>query len=273
MFRKILASLMSNHSIVCFLVLIALSMLVIGCTAPTMQNTSASTPVISATTPFKIAILIDKTLSVSDHDVSELTMNDVDRLVRKLRDISGELALGIIHSESDLVLRRLRITRRPVEPIMERENNPLLRMKKRRSYRERLAVFEADLDTWTNRTEAEIARWRDQIAPLLTQEPDAQATDFYGAVGRALFFLTENNSLWEREPIKVLLVLSDCEDTIGKNSWQVPSDCIVVLVTDIENREALSDFDAYTFENAEAAVYHIEMLMDQHRLRQEQTLD
>jgi hypothetical protein len=247
----------------CAVVIVISLVMLVGCGSGTKAHDTDERKVDeNLAKPFLIAILDDKTMSFPEGDIASLDISDVRRPAQRLMETSGEIAYGVIDENADARLFRVRIPPKPGKIERSTNQNVLLRYREDSKRRDEYEKNEQDIQHWKQESADRIDRWCDSIEPLLPLPRDARMTDFNGAVDRALLFLSEDCSIWHSEPVKVLIIISDCQDNRGRGIPDIPTDVLVVHITNLEGKEALSQFNAKTFESASAAIDYVLQLMD-----------
>jgi hypothetical protein len=147
---------------------------------------------LSYAAPIRIVVLQDKTESANWTRTPQITVADLDPIFDLLKQLSGELAFGLVRDSSNRGLVRVRIGAAPLEPRKpQRAGRSFDDMRSAREYREQHADWERKLVAWKTETEAKIVLFKAAVEPLIKQKADAPATDLWGAVRRADLLLAE----------------------------------------------------------------------------------
>lgn len=90
--------------------------------------------------PVEICILQDKSLSTRTTRTQQIRENEVDSVVKLLRQTGGEIGFGLIRDNSNSSLKRLRIEVPPPEPAKPpKKGNPFMLAKLKTVYNKELA--------------------------------------------------------------------------------------------------------------------------------------
>jgi hypothetical protein len=203
--------------------------------------------------PVKVAVFLDKTGSWSQTQAEGLTVADLDPIFGLLRQVGGEVAIGLISDRSDRGLIRLRLERPTLvaPPCPDRRGNPYEVAVRVKKYEETAKKFAADQAAWEAKADQKIKAFVEEVQPLIAQLANSRRSDVNGALQRGEAFLSEPDSWGTR----YLVLLSDCKDNVGAARPAIASKLIVT--NGLASVPLLEDLKPVRFESVRAAILWI----------------
>ncbi|MCU1349874.1 MAG: hypothetical protein JWO56_2904, partial [Acidobacteria bacterium] len=168
--------------------------------------------------PLRVAVFVDQTLSIGEARIAPLTEATLQPLLARVQISGGELAIGRIRDRSDAPLARVYIPEPPAMPPAApapANTNIFAKaaLKKREAAdRARDAVV---AEASRKDSEAAIAAFHSDVAPLLAAEDDAPSTDIRSALLRASLFAAEPTQ-FRGQPRTIAIFLTDGLDTVNR---------------------------------------------------------
>lgn len=205
--------------------------------------------------PIRLAVQCDKTQSWNQTKAMQVAWEDFEIVIEALRKAGGELACGLVRDMSNHGLIRLKIDTPPSPPQKPSEQgNVYVRERERKDYEQKLRDFETKQTDWEKQTQDRIATFKNAVLPLLNSAADAGATDVMGALARSNSFLSEPGDVWPQPPQLFALLVSDCEDNVGKGKVQLQPGAKLLVANGLASAGSLNEFKPKMFESARAAL-------------------
>lgn len=173
--------------------------------------------VVAACSPMKIALVLDKSKSAPGMRTPTITLEDIDGLVNVVATCGGELAVGVIHDQITTPFVRLRLEATPVKPQGSSAHNALTKRKEQAVINR---TYNAKYEEWQRVAAARIAKFNEQIAPIVEREADANWSPVWDAVARGDLFLAERERGANVAAHRVLLIVGDATDDVKRHSSQ-----------------------------------------------------
>jgi hypothetical protein len=208
--------------------------------------------------PVKVAVFLDKTGSWSQTQAEGLTVADLDPIFGLLRQVGGEVAIGLVSDRSDRGLIRLRLERPTLiaPPCPDRRGNPYEVAVRVKKYEETVKKFAADQAAWEAKADQKIKAFVEEVRPVIAQLANARRSDVNGALRRGEAFLSEPD-LWGKPATRYMLLLSDCEDNVGAARPAIASETKLIVTNGLASVSSLEDLKPVRFESVRAAILWI----------------
>lgn len=230
--------------------------------------------------PLVAAFFSDQSGSMVHHRVQPPTEEDLKPVLTYIQHHGGELAIAPICSQSNIPLKRVRVTPpprlnsaqfhnpAPPESLKETEANPFLLEDKLRAYQpeyeklkasdlQTLATYRHQHQIWQKQSEAALGAFQGQLKSLLAQPGNCAETDITGALKRANLFLSEDASVWPKSPRRFVLFVTDGLDTQSTETVFLQRDAELLLINGSGSTGVFSHLDHKPFESVRAAIDYL----------------
>jgi len=219
----------------------------------------------SCAAPLEVAMMQDKSKSSQEYRTPQLSVANLEPIIKQLRTCGGELAVGLIRAESNRSLARLYVPQPelpplPPKPSREEAENAFAYDQAMMEYRKEHKKAKAARKRARARHEREVNErlkaFKAELGELLETAPNAKHTDVWGGIRRAEFFLAEPDAGYDAAPRKAMIVISDARDNAGKPPVEIPlrSGAQVLLVNGAPSLGSLKKVDPARFESIAGAV-------------------
>ena len=231
--------------------------------------------------PNKIAVVIDKSVSIQANRIRAVTLNDLNPVFDLIQQYGGELALIAVCDDSNRPASRLRISqppqfkteqwkniRKPTPPPDNSNAFQLLELKEQYSKnianfnhaqtenRQLLAEHNQEIAQWKATVKQQVQEFRRELKPLLSQPLHCQSTDIWGAIKRVNLFLSEDTSIWSIKPTKYAVFISDGVDTVKRQPVSLEA-TEILLVNGSGSVGVFQTLPHKAFESPESAFYFL----------------
>jgi hypothetical protein len=219
----------------------------------------------SCAAPLEVAVMQDKSKSSQEYRTPQLSVGNLEPIIKQLRTCGGELAVGLIRAESNRSLARLYVPQPdlpplPQKPSREEAENAFAYNQAMKEYKKARAQAAKARKAARARHRREVKKrvkaFKTKLAELLETAPNAKHTDVWGGIRRAELFLSEPDAGYDKAPRKAMIVISDARDNAGKPPVEVPleSGAEVLLVNGAPSLGSLKKVEPTRFESIDGAV-------------------
>ena len=241
-----------------------------------LQNQARSTPV-------KVVILIDKTVSADWSRIEGPKTQDVQSSLRLLKINGGELAVGNFCDDSNRPLERVRVEQQPLlekvvfhhpVPPVEPKNkgNAFTYRKEKDQYKQELVKYKTlrqndlqiladhnnSVQEWHSQSEEKINEFlTTQVKPILARPVNCGSSDIQGGINRAKLFLGESDLTWRQTPQKFAVFITDGLDNVGVQPVEFKSNAEVLLVNGAGGKGIFENIEHKAFESVPAAFRYL----------------
>ncbi len=233
--------------------------------------------------PLAISIINDVTGSAPEHRIQPVTLDQLKPIFDHLKQHGGEVAFISICDDSNRPALRITLDEPPRQlsasdlinpqpPVSpDKKGNPLKMTELVREYEAKIPNYQKDLnqDLQTveqhkeqiqkGQTESEqkLKQSEEQIKLLLSQTPNCQNTDIWGAVTRTNLFLNEDRSNWTHRPQRYAVFITDGLHNTSHQPVQIESKTEILLVNGSGSVGVFQNLDYKSFESAPAAFRYL----------------
>lgn len=231
--------------------------------APTAKPQHPVPPAIVQTIrlpPLRGAWLLDVTASRNEARI-RTTLDDFTPLFDRLRLSGGEIGFGLIREDSDRPLIRCFIPQPPVPPASSgsaSEGNLFMKANARKRDDGERKKYDARRRVWQADANARINAFITAITPLLTEAPNARATDLTSAIERGDLMLAEP-SVFPHATTTIVLITDGYHNATTKTTPTLRSNARIAIVNGIGSVGALAHLTPppLRFESTAAATRYI----------------
>lgn len=239
---------------------------VAGCSVPGSAPASAARDTIVSTAtsrqPVKICIVPDMSRSMRGTHTAQLRPEDLAPILELLKQIGGEVAVGVI-AGNDLPLLRFRVDPRPIRPTPPPRTDDAPEWARRvNKYRAQLARYEQDDAQWQRVVAPRMDAFNRELSSLLSRERNEMRSRVLEAVSRADLFLNVDDRTWGQPTRRYLILISDGISDVGtpRRPRQIPplrSGATVFIVNGTGGAGSLSHLNPQNVESVSDAVRDI----------------
>ena len=219
----------------------------------------------SCAVPLEVAVMQDKSKSSQEYRTPQLSVGNLEPIVKQLRACGGELAVGLIRAESNRSLARLYVPRPDLPPLPQKPSRKeadnafeydQAMMEHRKEHKKAKAARKRARARHQREVKKRVKAFKTKLAELLETAPNANYTDVWGGIRRAELFLAEPDASYDTAPRKAMIVISDARDNAGKPPVGVPleSGAEVLLVNGAPSLGSLKKVEPTRFESIDGAV-------------------
>ena len=205
-----------------------------GCNSPTLIPAVAnSQPPAVLSSPVRIYVAIDRTVSVSASKIPNLKLDNLQPLLELVKKVGGEVRVGEVCTSSDLRLNSFYMPEPPQAPqppaAMPKPGtvNPLELPKLQQQYDLQAQAYQQQLSTYDRamaarqlQAQRNSSKFTSKISKILEQPPSCKASDLVGMVERGDLYLAEAGN-WQQRPRNIALLITDGLETARNNPKKV----------------------------------------------------
>jgi len=242
-----------------------------GATPPQAEDSAQAVTVAqssdtqSCAVPLEVAVMQDKSRSSKEYRTPQLSVANLEPIIKQLRACGGELAVGLIRAESNRSLARLYVPQPdlpplPPKPSREEAENAFeydqAMMEHRKEHKKAKAARKRARARHRREVKKRVKAFKTKLAELLETAPNANYTDVWGGIRRAELFLAEPDAGYNTAPRKAMIIISDARDNAGKPPVEVPleSGAEMLLVNGAPSLGSLKKVEPTRFESIDGAV-------------------
>lgn len=206
--------------------------------------------------PVIAGIAYDQTGSMRWSGTSSLSVQDLQPLIEQIANCGGEIGVTFVRADSAKPVERLRADEPPplpLEPTRKPNEEDYEFADRIDGYDHQMKTRNEELQRYRKEFQPKIDEYLSNLAPLLAVKPKGN-TDFWTSVNHLDVFLAEGDAPWRTKPHRYLIIISDGEDTIGKEKHAFKSDAVIVWVNANASEKSLKDFPYQRVESFPAAM-------------------
>ncbi len=214
--------------------IVALAWGLTGCNAPTPISVAANPqPSVVLSSPVRIYVAIDRTVSVSASKIPNLKLDNLHPLIELVKKVGGEIRVAEVCTSSDLRLNSFYMPEPPLAPQapvpMPKSGtvNPLERPKLQQQYDLQATAYQQQLSSHRQamalrqqEAQRNSAEFTSKIGKVLEQPPSCKASDVVGTIERGNLYLSEAGN-WRQPPRNIALLITDGLETARNNPKKV----------------------------------------------------
>lgn len=209
-------------------------------------------------TALKVGLMLDKSGSANSTRTAQPSVEDIQPIIDKTREVGGEFAVGLISDDSNRPLIRLRIDPPPVEPVKPNDVGDADQIATEYDkYNKDQKVYEKQAKAWEQETEKRINKFVSEIEPILRLKANARRSDVLNALNRVDLYLGEKDPVFSTNIRKVIILNSDAQDNVKAKLNTLNSGARLIVVNGIGSVGSLKALNPELFESLKSAVNHI----------------
>lgn len=208
--------------------------------------------------PLSTVVLIDKSISTSQHNIPQPTVSDLQPLITYTTNNGGSLAVGLITANSDKVFCSFRVLskkpQKPIQPKREEYSTDFDFRDAQKAFQSELELYKSDLIKRDKEIEKSINSFKTKLTILLSGPADSEKTDIHRALNRSEVYHT---SYSEFSPYTLLI--SDGIDDVSAplSTMNIGAELYLVYGSDTPRGDWITKYDFITMSNLESAIDRI----------------